>query len=154
MFWSALCHVASEHVHTIQGKCQGSGFASFNSATLTRISPLQGMAVDQDLGITIKLHGERLVGKHVRPQVGMFVSMSGQGLERRKETGRADPSRGGVGEIMRVNENWTAGDVSLVAVAASLVGYRCMSQDLGTLRSSAFLGFQSGTRVRNLVDTF
>jgi hypothetical protein len=43
-------------------------------------------------------------------QVGMIVSMSGQGLERRKDTGRSDPSRGGVGSIVRVNENWTAGE--------------------------------------------
>lgn len=121
---------------------------------LTRTSPLQGMAVDHDLGITIKQHGERLVGKHVRPQVGMFVSMSGQGLERRKETGRADPSRAGVGEIMRVNENWTAGDVSLIGIAAALVRYRCMNQDFCTSRSLAFLGFQSGIRERNLVDRF
>lgn len=43
-------------------------------------------------------------------QVGMIVAMSGQGLERRKDTGRSDPSRGGVGSIVRVNENWTAGE--------------------------------------------
>ena len=43
-------------------------------------------------------------------QVGMIVAMSGQGLERRKDTGRSDPSRGSVGSIVRVNENWTAGE--------------------------------------------
>ena len=52
---------------------------------------------------------EKLVGRHVRPCVGQFVVMSKQGLLRRKEAGRKDPSRGGVGRIVRVNANWTCG---------------------------------------------
>lgn len=70
----------------------------------------QGQAVDGDLGLVIEQKGERLVGKHVRPKLGMLVTMSAQGLERRKEAGRADPSRGGGGTIVRVNENWTVGE--------------------------------------------
>jgi hypothetical protein len=73
------------------------------------IHDVQGQAVDGDLGLVNEVNGEKLVGKHVRPRLGMLVTMSGQGLERRKEAGRADPSRGGVGSIVRVNENWTVG---------------------------------------------
>ncbi len=54
---------------------------------------------------------EKLVGRHVRPCVGQFVVMSKQGLLRRKDAGRKDPSRGGIGRIVRVNANWTCGTV-------------------------------------------
>uniref|UniRef100_A0A7S4JTT5 Uncharacterized protein n=1 Tax=Guillardia theta TaxID=55529 RepID=A0A7S4JTT5_GUITH len=33
--------------------------------------------------------------------------MSEQGLQRRRDAGRADPSRGGIGTVVRVNANWT-----------------------------------------------
>eukprot|EP00290_Baffinella_frigidus_P033189 CAMPEP_0180272172 /NCGR_PEP_ID=MMETSP0988-20121125/4104_1 /TAXON_ID=697907 /ORGANISM="non described non described, Strain CCMP2293" /LENGTH=143 /DNA_ID=CAMNT_0022243227 /DNA_START=51 /DNA_END=478 /DNA_ORIENTATION=+ len=51
--------------------------------------------------------GEKLIGKHVRPQMGQLVKISQQGLLRRKEAGRSDPSRGGVGAVVRVNANWS-----------------------------------------------
>ena len=68
-----------------------------------------GKAVDGSMGATVFTPGEKLVGKHVRPQVGQLVSMSSQGLQRRKEANRSDPSRGGIGSIVRVNANWTCG---------------------------------------------
>ena len=54
---------------------------------------------------------EKLIGKHVRPCVGQLVVMSQQGLVRRREAGRSDPSRGGLGKIVRVNPNWTCGKI-------------------------------------------
>jgi len=50
---------------------------------------------------------ERLLGKHVKPRIGQLVKMSEQGLQRRRDAGRADPSRGGIGTVVRVNANWT-----------------------------------------------
>ena len=66
-------------------------------------------AVDGALGDKVFAPGETLVGKHVRAQVGQLVSMSQQGLQRRKEANRSDPSRGGLGTVVRVNANWTCG---------------------------------------------
>ena len=67
-------------------------------------------AVDGALGATVFHPSESLVGKHVRAQVGQLVTMSAQGLLRRKEANRSDPSRGGLGTIVRVNANWTCGE--------------------------------------------
>eukprot|EP00286_Rhodomonas_abbreviata_P000523 CAMPEP_0181290362 /NCGR_PEP_ID=MMETSP1101-20121128/1373_1 /TAXON_ID=46948 /ORGANISM="Rhodomonas abbreviata, Strain Caron Lab Isolate" /LENGTH=140 /DNA_ID=CAMNT_0023394641 /DNA_START=14 /DNA_END=436 /DNA_ORIENTATION=- len=64
-------------------------------------------AVDGDLGVIFRAEGEKLIGKHVRPHVGQMVRMSQQGLDRRKDAGRSDPSRGGIGTVVRVNANWT-----------------------------------------------
>jgi ubiquitin len=75
-----------------------------------------GKAVDGSMGATVFTPGEKLVGKHVRAQVGQLVSMSSQGLQRRKEANRSDPSRGGIGTIVRVNANWTCGACPLAAV--------------------------------------
>jgi len=69
---------------------------------------LQAKAVDGELG-AVPFTKERLLGKHVKPRVGQLVKMSQQGLQRRRDAGRADPSRGGVGTVVRVNANWTCG---------------------------------------------
>ena len=69
-------------------------------------------AHDSAMGAVSFSEHEKLVGKHVRPCVGQYVVMSQQGLLRRKEAGRSDPSRGGIGKIVRVNPNWTCGDLS------------------------------------------
>jgi ubiquitin len=84
-------------------------------STLHLVLRLRGgmAAVDGAMGAPFTNDGmvpdERLVGKHVRAQVGQLVSMSAQGLARRKEANRSDPSRGGIGSIVRVNANWTCG---------------------------------------------
>mmetsp|Transcript_75901 Transcript_75901/g.123269 ORF Transcript_75901/g.123269 Transcript_75901/m.123269 type:complete len:115 (+) Transcript_75901:210-554(+) len=50
--------------------------------------------------------------------------MSNQGLQRRKEANRSDPSRGGLGSIVRVNANWTC-DVKWHNTNQTREGYAC-----------------------------
>lgn len=49
--------------------------------------------------------------------MGQLVKISQQGLLRRKEAGRSDPSRGGVGAVVRVNANWSCGALASSAPA-------------------------------------
>lgn len=68
-------------------------------------------ACDGAMGQVTQESYEKLVGKDVRPKLGMLVKMSRQGLERRKNANptRPDPSRAGSGKIVRINANWTCG---------------------------------------------
>jgi hypothetical protein len=50
---------------------------------------------------------EKLVGRDCQPRVGMTVKLTEQALERRAENGRADPSKGGTGVIVKCHPNWT-----------------------------------------------
>lgn len=67
---------------------------------------------------------ERLLGRDVQPRVGMTVKLTQQAIERRQETGRMDPSKGGVGKICKVHPNWTA-DVIWENTNRVRCGYAC-----------------------------
>ena len=47
------------------------------------------------------------MGRDCQPRVGMTVKLTAQALERRAENGRADPSKGGTGVIVKCHPNWT-----------------------------------------------
>ena len=64
---------------------------------------------ESEMGVAHCGENEKLIGRHVRPSLGQRVVMSEQGLQRRKDAGRSDPSRGSFGTIVRVNANWTCG---------------------------------------------
>ena len=66
-------------------------------------------ACDEAMGGVVRDQYEKLVGKDIRPKLGMLVTMSKQGRERRTNANRPDPSKGGYGEIVHINANWTCG---------------------------------------------
>jgi hypothetical protein len=60
----------------------------------------------------------------MQPRVGMTVRLTQQAIERRQETGRHDPSKGGVGKIVKVHPNWTC-DVHWEVPNRVRCGYAC-----------------------------
>uniref|UniRef100_A0A7S4L9H5 Uncharacterized protein n=1 Tax=Guillardia theta TaxID=55529 RepID=A0A7S4L9H5_GUITH len=75
------------------------------------------------MSVTIS-QAERLIGRDVQPRVGMTVKLTEQALERRSETQRADPSKGGTGVIVKVHPNWTC-DVMWHNTKKVRIGYAC-----------------------------
>eukprot|EP00286_Rhodomonas_abbreviata_P009163 CAMPEP_0181321470 /NCGR_PEP_ID=MMETSP1101-20121128/18706_1 /TAXON_ID=46948 /ORGANISM="Rhodomonas abbreviata, Strain Caron Lab Isolate" /LENGTH=117 /DNA_ID=CAMNT_0023429307 /DNA_START=100 /DNA_END=453 /DNA_ORIENTATION=+ len=67
---------------------------------------------------------ERLVGRDMQARVGMSVKLTEQAMERRRENGRQDPSKGGTGTIVKVHPNWTV-DVMWHNTKRVRVGYAC-----------------------------
>eukprot|EP00961_Rhodomonas_salina_P144396 1944341-Rhodomonas_salina.2 len=45
---------------------------------------------------------ERLVGRDMQARIGMTVKLTEQAMERRRENGRQDPSKGGTGTIVKM----------------------------------------------------
>ena len=59
------------------------------------------------------------MGRDCQPRVGMTVKLTAQALERRAENGRADPSKGGTGVIVKCHPNWTCDVMWCVAACAA-----------------------------------
>jgi hypothetical protein len=79
---------------------------------------------------------EKLVGRDCQPRVGMTVKLTEQALERRAENGRADPSKGGTGVIVKCHPNWTC-DVMWCVRAAPAWRFQ-MHHSVCSLRASLF----------------